>query len=241
LTKRLVRLPKKGRAVLVGDTHGDYQASRLVIKNYLRRNTCVVFLGDYVDRGPDSRENIDYLLKLREKHENLVLLLGNHEGFPVVECSPCDFWDELNTSPETTSFYAEVFSKLPLVAIGNGFLAVHGGLPDVSRLKQIEEIQPGDEQWVRITWGDFKDKPGDYLGEFCGRPRFGKDYFERIMKSFHLNVLVRSHDPVAPERMYDDRCLTIFTSSAYGRDRKIALVNLERRVRSADDFEIIAF
>jgi len=239
--KRLVRLPRKGRVVVVGDTHGDYQASRLVVKNYLDRNTFLIFLGDYVDRGPSSRENIDYLLELREKNQNLILLAGNHETYPVLECSPADFWDSLVTTPQLKNYYRDVFLKLPLAVAGNGFLALHGGLPDVKTLKQIDEIETGDENWFRITWADFRDKPGEYLGDFLGRPKLGKDYFQRVMKSLRRNVLVRSHDPLAPERMFDNRCLTIFTSSAYGRERKIAITNLNRCVHSVEDFEIISF
>jgi hypothetical protein len=41
--------------------------------------------------------------------------------------------------------------------------------------------------------------------------------------------------------MYSRRCLTIFTSSAYrhySSDRTIALVDLKKAVKSADDIEI---
>jgi hypothetical protein len=41
--------------------------------------------------------------------------------------------------------------------------------------------------------------------------------------------------------MYGKRCLTIFTSSAYGHyvsERTIALVDLKKVVRSVDDIEI---
>jgi len=54
-------------------------------------------------------------------------------------------------------------------------------------------------------------------------------------------VLVRSHDPLAPERLFKNRCLTIFTSCAYGRDRKIAVLDLSRKVKDIDDFNLISF
>ena len=38
----------------------------------------IVTLGDYVDRGPDSRGVIERLLKLKSTHR-LVHLMGNHE------------------------------------------------------------------------------------------------------------------------------------------------------------------
>lgn len=243
--EKLIQLPKRGKVVLVGDTHGDFQAAKLVTKSYLRKNNYVVFLGDYVDRGPASAENIDYLLELRTRHPNLILLAGNHEMFPLVECSPADFWKSLPQETEEGrsrfSHYRDAFSELPLAVAGKGFLALHGALPEIQELEEINKIDPGDDNWMKILWGDFRDKPGEYLGDFLGRPKFGRDYFQRIMDNIGRNVLVRGHDPAAPERMFDNRCLTIFTSAAYGRDRKIALANLARRVTNADDFELISF
>jgi hypothetical protein len=39
--------------------------------------------------------------------------------------------------------------------------------------------------------------------------------------------------------MFDDKCLTIFTSSAYFRERTIAIFNFEKRIKTAKDLEII--
>jgi serine/threonine protein phosphatase 1 len=39
-----------------------------------------VFLGDYIDRGPDSRSTLDLLIK-RARRGNTVFLKGNHEAF----------------------------------------------------------------------------------------------------------------------------------------------------------------
>ncbi len=55
------------------------------------------------------------------------------------------------------------------------------------------------------------------------------------------NVLIRSHQPDVPPAMYGKRCLTIFTSSAYGHyvsERTIALIDLRKSVKTVDDIEI---
>jgi len=44
----------------------------------LKRDT-LVFLGDYVDRGPHSKEVVDYLLNLCGHGDHVVFLKGNHE------------------------------------------------------------------------------------------------------------------------------------------------------------------
>jgi len=81
----------------------------------------------------------------------------------------------------------------------HGVLALHGALPDVERVEEIEKVQLGSPDWRKITWGDWADAPGYALdsGVF-GRPTFGRDFFEEIMERLGLKVLVRSHQPFAP-------------------------------------------
>lgn len=237
--KKLVELPKKGSLIIVGDTHGDFNTTRIVIKNFIYKKNCyILFLGDYVDRGGHSKDNVDYLFSLKEKHDNLIMLAGNHEMYPVVECSPSEFWNGLNE--EEFKFYKEKFLELPFCAYGNGFIALHGALPEIEKIEDIEKIEIGDEEWFKIIWGDFRDKEGEFLGNFLGRPKFGRDYFFKIMNKIGLNVLIRSHDPYAPERMFENKCLTIFTSIAYGVERKIALLKLNKKIKNVDDIEIIS-
>jgi len=71
-----------------------------------------------------------------------------------------------------------------------------------------------------------------------GRPQFGKDYFEDKMKKFGKNVLIRSHDPKARTIMYNKRCLTIFTSEAYHRERTVAIADLDKEIKTTDDLRI---
>jgi predicted phosphodiesterase len=237
---KLITLPPEGTAVFVGDTHGDYKSVRVIIKNFIgKKNHYVIMLGDYVDRGEDSQKNIEFLIETQKEHSNLILLAGNHEMFPLKECSPADFWNSLDK--ENLERYKEFFLNLPFAVSGRGFLALHGGLPDIEKIEDINDIQPCDSGWTRILWGDFRDKQGDYLGDFLGRPKFGRDYFVRVMEKIGKKVLIRGHDPAAPEKMYDNRCLTIFTSSAFGpKKRKIAVCSLEKEVRTIDDMEIIS-
>lgn len=234
-----IRLPQEGYAVFVGDTHGDYQAAKIIIKNFInKKGYYIVMLGDYIDRGPESKKNIDFLLSIREKHRNLILLAGNHEMHAVRECSPSDFWDSM--SEEECDYYNKALLPLPVAAAGNGFMALHGALPQISSLEDISGIKPGDENWTSMIWGDFRDKEGGKISGFLGRPKFGADYFEEVMERLQINVLIRSHDPLAPERMFNNRCLTLFTSSAYGKERKIALCRLDKEIKTIDDLEIIS-
>jgi hypothetical protein len=246
--KRFASEPKlieleSGKVIFVGDTHGDLEASERVTRRYLKPKNRLVFLGDYVDRGPASLENVNFLLEQKTRHPDaLYLLMGNHEGYSVGSFQPADFWEGLDT--ELRQRYSEVFGRLPLaVSTPNGIIALHGALPDVSRLGDIGRITSGSAEWHQITWGDWQDRAGKSLGidPYTGRPQFGQGWFKEIMSRLGKNVLIRSHQPEATPTMYDRRCLTIFTSSAYGNcisERTIALVDLKKPVKSADDIEI---
>lgn len=236
----LIKIENAKKVIFVGDTHGDLGASQKVIRDYLKPGNIVVFLGDYVDRGPFSKENLDFLLETKLKFPSQIYLLqGNHEGRRILKFSPADFWESL--SKEDYKNYCSIFEKFPLALITKDIIALHGVLPDLKNLEEINKIKLGDENWFQITWGDFSDEPGEDLGidPFTGRPQFGRDYFLKLMKRFDKKVLIRSHQPSAPQFMFDDRCLTIFTSSAYTRERTIAILDFEKPIKNAKDLEII--
>lgn len=232
---RLVRLPSQGKAVFVGDTHGDLEATQEVIRRYLKRPYRIVFLGDYVDRGDHSEENIHHLLQLKLEHpDELFLLAGNHEGYMVKEFYPVNFWDSL--SIEEKEAYGLLFSHFPLAATSqNGILALHGGLPELNSLEEMDQIDWGDDHWDRIVWGDFVDIEADVLDDWAGRPQFGQPYFGRMMDRYQKEVLIRSHQPHAPLLMFKKRCITIFTSKAYLPIRTIVIADLEKEIRTAED------
>jgi predicted phosphodiesterase len=232
---RLIQLPSQGKVVFVGDTHGDLDASQQVIQRYLKKPYRIVFLGDYVDRGDYSEENMQYLLGLKLEHpEEIFLLAGNHEGFMVKQFYPAIFWSSI--SFEKREEYGLLFSKFPFAATAqNGILALHGALPDLKSLEEMKQIELGDENWDRIVWGDFVENEMDILGDLWGRPQFGRPYFERMMERYERQVLVRSHQPHAPVTMFNKRCITIFTSHAYLPIRTITIADLEKEIRSAED------
>ncbi len=235
---RLIQLPWRGRAVFVGDTHGDLEASQIVIERYLNSQTTLVFLGDYVDRGPQSLENILFLLEQKLKHPDKIFLLqGNHEGWKVAEFSPADFWQSL--SSERRENFAKTLALLPLVvSTPNGVLAVHAGLPDVHTLSEINQVELGSENWRAITWGDWQEVSGYYLGAWGSRPQYGEAYFREIMRRLDKKIVVRGHQPHAPRYLFGKRCLTLFTSSAYPVPRTVAILDLTQPIEKADQLTL---
>lgn len=235
---RLIELSSQGRAVFVGDTHGDVEASQTAVERYLDSATTLVFLGDYVDRGQHSLENILFLLEQKLQHpENIFLLQGNHEGWKFTAFSPADFWQSL--SEERRAHFAETLALLPFaLATPNGVLAVHAGLPNVQTLTEIAHIEPGSPNWRAITWGDWQEAPGHYLGDFGSRPQYGEAHFREIMRRLNKKILIRGHQPHAPRYLFDKRCLTLFTSSAYPVPRMVASVDLAEPIHKADQLTL---
>jgi serine/threonine protein phosphatase 1 len=92
---------------IIGDVHGCLERLHNLISSLESRGpiTRIVFLGDYYDRGPHTRETIDYLLALSKKYD-CIFLRGNHDdiicsilGLPYY--SNCEYWvDKKTFTPE---------------------------------------------------------------------------------------------------------------------------------------------
>jgi len=236
---RLHVLPEGCPVVYIGDTHGDSDATRRVFARFPPDRFLLVFLGDYVDRGPDSLGNVRLLLAEKLAHpDRVVLLMGNHEGWKVAPFQPADFWHGLPT--EAAELLGRTFLQLPLAAWHPlGVLAVHGGLPEVGSLEAFDDIENGDANWRNVTWGDWQED-GTPESPWDCRPSLDHKMFERISARLGVKVLVRSHQPFAPTYLYEDRCLTVFTSCAYGDGhRQVAILRPDQCIRSAKDLDVI--
>lgn len=67
------------RTFVFGDIHGHYaEIKKLVGLAKPTDHDILVFLGDYIDRGKQSFEVIEYMLELQQMY-NCIFLLGNHE------------------------------------------------------------------------------------------------------------------------------------------------------------------
>ncbi len=71
-----------GRTFVIGDIHGDLDALRTLVARMpdVGASDTLVFLGDYIDRGPKSREVVTVVRGLdRDTGCKVVCLRGNHE------------------------------------------------------------------------------------------------------------------------------------------------------------------
>ena len=127
----------------------------------------VVFIGDYVDRGPSSRAVVDLLLNMQKQGAEIVFLKGNHEdmmlsflGLPghhgdsflfnggastldsygVTESTLGEAKDHIPAS------HMEFYQGLATSYMRPPYLFVHAG---VMPLRQLEEQDTEDMLWIR--------------------------------------------------------------------------------------------
>lgn len=156
--------PRSERRIFaIGDVHGcARELEALLGKLKLKPDDLVVFLGDYVDRGPDSRRVIDIVLQLSEKVE-VVALKGNHEALFL------DFLDHpesagaglfvLNGGTSTLANYwspdgkieipeshIRFLRELKLYHETDDYFFVHAGVPNIP----LKEINPAQYEMVML-------------------------------------------------------------------------------------------
>lgn len=152
--------PAEGRLLAVGDIHGCLNLlQQLMQKVAPRADDQIIFLGDYIDRGPDSRGVIDYLLDFRERWPKTVFLKGNHEAMLLNFLAGHERLRYLLNGGEATLYgyrrkgelaipqsHLQFFRDLILFFETEHHLFVHAGLrPGISPQNQSED----DLLWIR--------------------------------------------------------------------------------------------
>lgn len=64
---------------VIGDIHGCLSSLVQMLDIVLPKADTFVFLGDYVDRGPNSKEVVETILALRATRPRVITLMGNHD------------------------------------------------------------------------------------------------------------------------------------------------------------------
>ncbi len=103
------------RRYVIGDIHGCAKALRTLIETIQpNEEDEVIFLGDYIDRGPNSRDVVQQILELQQRCK-VIPLRGNHEIMLLgVVLGGLDetVWLE-NGGISTVSSYGGSLSKIP--------------------------------------------------------------------------------------------------------------------------------
>lgn len=234
---------ENGKAIFIGDTHGDFSITKEIAKNFLKeRDAYLIFLGDYIDREPEpegSLYNLLYLCLLKLNYsERVFLLKGNHEANYSVFCYPYEFDRILieifgHYGIKIHKAATEFFKELPLMLkTENGIIASHAGFPMHG---QAVNDKSRRDLVIDILWADAQISPMFRGYEI---PKFTEEQLNKFLSSIEANCFIRGHDPyLAGKIIYSKKCITLFTSRRYVSygGMKIAIINLSKKISNADD------
>lgn len=233
------------RVVVVGDTHGDYNTSKKAVDAFLgSEGTVLLFLGDYVDRGPKQIENINFLLNLKINFpEKIYLIRGNHET-PMANLN-YGFFNLVSSrySVELYRKYSELFAQMPYAAVlDSSVLCIHGGLAEgLKDLNQIAslpkgEVEPASPLVMQLLWNDPKEGISGFERSFRGEGIrfFGRDIFDIFMEKNRLSLMLRAHEayPEGYAYLFSGRLLGLFSCRYYGVIPRAAVVDRAAGKRS---------
>ena len=70
---------------IVPDIHGHLKTLKFLIEDRiaLSKSDSIYFLGDYIDRGPDSKGVIDFIMNLQNSGYDVHCIRGNHEDYCI--------------------------------------------------------------------------------------------------------------------------------------------------------------
>ncbi|KHE67309.1 metallophosphoesterase, partial [Halobacillus sp. BBL2006] len=96
------------RYLVVSDIHGDIEKFEDVLKeaSYNPKEDQLILLGDYIDRGPHSRDVVAKVIELVE-HDGAIAIKGNHDDLFIrsqYEEEAMELW-ELNGASSTLKSY----------------------------------------------------------------------------------------------------------------------------------------
>jgi serine/threonine protein phosphatase 1 len=152
-----------GRMIAIGDIHGYLEPlQQLMAQLALSSSDHVVFLGDYIDRGDQSAQVIEYLIAFGKQHPQTTFLRGNHEQM-LLWCLDVpeylDYWCKYGGAQTLQSYglpcIAASLHQLPSSHLAwlnqtsyfletDEYLLVHG-LPQAER--PLDEQSPDDYLW----------------------------------------------------------------------------------------------
>lgn len=150
------------RQLVVGDIHGHIKELKSVLKAaaYNPDEDDIVFIGDYIDRGPDSYEAYRLVRNIVESSDTAVALRGNHEELMIRALATrsegdTELWAINGSTTTKNSFRAANkplndaavwFQQLPYICETETFVFVHGGIVPS---KSLKDQSPEDLVWLR--------------------------------------------------------------------------------------------
>ncbi|MCX6243646.1 MAG: metallophosphoesterase [Bacteroidetes bacterium] len=124
---------------VIPDIHGCVNTLKALIEEQIKptRYDELYFLGDYIDRGPNSKAVIDYIRNLQKDEYSVKPLKGNHEDFVV------ELYDAEHKSKNPWFFHFANRKKKSWSAIGGRHTLKS------FRVKSVKDIPHDYIEWMR--------------------------------------------------------------------------------------------
>ena len=141
------------RYIAITDIHGELdKLERLLSRIQLRPDDIFVFLGDYIDRGPNSKGVVDKVIEISEQYETITLI-GSHE-YALLHANSDDYYHYLFWNyggPATVKSYGgsfdnilkihgDFFRNLKFYHLTDDYLFVHAGINPRYKLEDQSEV-----------------------------------------------------------------------------------------------------
>ena len=132
------------RTIAIGDIHGCYHTLKKLLDEVKldKSNDILIFIGDYIDRGKNSYEVIEFLISLQDEMgiERCKCLMGNHERMMVdgVVFGNNGLWKRNGGNKTIKSYHKNNqrlakrmswMKELPLIHETEDLIFCHAGLP----------------------------------------------------------------------------------------------------------------
>jgi len=222
--KNVIRV--KSPVTLCGDVHGDFEDVLEIFEIFGEPpEGRYAFLGDYVDRGPNSVQTFILLLCYKIKYpSDFYLIRGNHETSSLNQYFGfCDEVLSRYSNFNAWKCFLEVFNVLPVaVLVDDNIIGVHGGLS--SRIKTIDELEcinrklddPTQPPYNDILWNDPYEGLGFSTSARDGCYLWGSDVTEEFLNRNSLKMVVRGHQSVDGFTFnHNNQVLTVFSAPCY--------------------------
>jgi len=167
------------RIVAIGDVHGEAELLRRLLHGLdalageVESATPVYFLGDIVDRGPQSRQALDIVEETLARRPGSRMLLGNHDEWFLhflqgdLDAGGLDLWlhqggaetllsygcqaysrvgEMRRHIDETRPSHRRILSEASMILIEEGFAFVHAGVDPV---RPVDGQDRQDCVWIR--------------------------------------------------------------------------------------------
>jgi serine/threonine protein phosphatase 1 len=231
--------PEGMRLYAIGDIHGRADLLQLIhdrIDDEIARDRPddwrVIHLGDYVDRGDDSRGVIDFLMRRMEEDDRHIALMGNHDERFTMFLRDVTEWPNFRSfgGLETARSYGVDFAARNNIHAGHGALSVAVPPAHVDFLDSLP---------YSADFGDFffchaGIRPGIPLDRQTREDLVWiRDTFHRH-PGLHPKVIVHGHTPVLKAEILPNR--VNLDTLAYSSGRLTALVvdGREKRLIATD-------